>query len=521
MKQHTRILYLLLSLFMVILLMVACSPVGGDSKETQANGGTADTENPDDGLADLGSYDGQEIIISLSKFTSAQIVTESYQYIQGPDSMTSDSVLNKVFDRNADISNSLDINPRYVYTALSYQEIMPDIQQKVLAPGKNTPDFYVDQAWGLIRAQQSGFLKNVICDESKLDINSEGWLTDYMKAFNFNSEEKLYLLAGDYTMDVIRFLHTIACNLTTFENSFTKSGGKQLLYDTVYQGQWTYDQLMTWCEVVFTDNGKNTGIADVDDKLGLVTCNTGLPVMGWVPSVNVVLYDIDESGHWSVHAKNDERAIKVIDKLIDLMGSTQGVLFASGNDIGGDAGVREVFINGNALFTSGVLLSDLETTEYQQMEDDKCLIPYPKIVESDEYYVTTHDGARVGGILINCEGKRFTAVTAWLQAMALSSKDILDEYYNVALKFKYGTDLGTTKMLDVIYENIRAPYWITAYSISESISISWASADNPLGFWHNTTPVTSSNIYVSKYAAIKSSLGRALSDFKTTFERLD
>ncbi len=515
-NKFIRLTCLLLVLLTVLPLAAACSDK--EEKPGQSNGGNGDVGGSEDIFADLRQNDDTEIVISLSKFTSSQITMESYQYIQGPDSMTSDEVQNMVYDRNADVINGINVEPRYVYTTLNWDGIMADIQQKVLAGGKNSPDLYVDQAYGMIRAQQAGFLKNVLEEGSKIDLESEGWYTDYMNAFNFASKEKSYLLAGDYFMDVIRFMNTIGCNLTMFNNLFTKQGGTNLLYDTVEDGKWTYDQMMTWCEAAFVDNGTNKGRADKEDQLGLIADNDGPYVMGWVPSSNVTLFDIQKDGSFKVFKNNDERAINVIDKLMALMDGTQGVLFGMTADID-NAAAREIFIDGKALFTSGVLLSSLETTQYQQMEDDKCVIPYPKLTEDDRYYVTSHDNARVGGILINTA--KFEATTAWCQAMSRTSTAVLDKYYNEALKFRYGTDRGTTKMLDIIYESICAPNWITASAICSTNNIDTSGASAPLAFWYSGTSVPKTNTYISNYASIRSQLDRALIDFNAAFEKLD
>ncbi len=520
MKKSVRIICLLLSLLMVLPTLAACSGDDSGNNKNNNNGQRPDTGDDENNFENLGYYDGEEIVISLSKYTSSEITMESYQYIQGPDQMTADSVQNKIYDRNVDVADAIGVEPRYVYTNLGYSEVMADVQNKVLAPSKNTPDLYIDQVYGMIRAQQSGFLMNVLKDGTNVDLTAKGWYTDYMDAYNFGSDTKLYLLAGDYFMDVIRFLNTVAVNLTMFQNLYPKQGGTKLLYDTVEQGNWTIDQMMTWCEDAFQDTGKVSGKADEDDRLGLISYNGGPAAMGWIPSVNVCAFNVDANGQYSVHTKTDERAVKVIDKLLALMGGTTGVLFAMSAPTNTANAVREIFIDGTALFTSGVLLSYLETTEYLNMEDDKCVIPFPKLEASDKYYVTAHDNARVGSILICTE--KFKETTAWLQAMALTSTDVLDEYYNVALKFKYGTDLGTTKMLDIIYDSICASHWITATAIITTGGVTSSNNGSPLGFWYSgVSSLPASNTYVSLYTSVKSQYGTALNAFEKTFDDLD
>ncbi len=526
MKKSIRILCLILAFSFLLPLAVACNGQeekdGDQTSETDLSTDHSQDEvdRKEEALQKLGYYDEKEIVINLSKFADKEVPMVTYQYIQGPDEMTSDSVQNHIYDRNRYVADTIGVEPRYVYTNSDFDQVLPDIQTKVLAPGKNTPDLYIDQIYGLLRAQQSGFLKNAYDSGSKVDFTTEGWFTDYMNAFNFASEDKRYILAGDYTMDVILFLNTMGCNLSMFQNVFAKQGGTKLLYDTVEDGNWTLDKMMEWCQAAYADSGKIKGVEDQDDQLGYITYNGGTPSMGWMPALQVNLYQVEE-GNYKVFPHSDNRSITAIDKILKLMGGTEGVLYGTSiQGLNSIAAIREVFVDGSALFISGLLLCTLETIQFQEMEDEKGIIPYPKLEATDEYSMQTDDCARAAGILISTE--KFEETTAWLQAMALSSGEILDEYYNVALKFKYGTELGTTKMLDKIYDSIDAPHWVTIEAIYSDYGIVFGAGQHPISFWYaRAVQLPATNTYVSNYAAVKARLHDALNSFKITFDRLN
>ncbi len=514
--KKTRIIAFLLALLMTLPLLAACGG-GGDEKPTKPSGSAIlDDDDPLKEFSEDLDFGGEEVVISLSKFTSPQITSESFLFIQGPDKVTTDTVLNKIYDRNILIADSVGVEPIYVFTNLGWDKIMPDIQQKTMSPGKNTPDLYIDQVVGMLRAQMAGLLVNVLSESETSHINFEegGWYNDYMKAFNFSSDEKQYLLAGDYFMDVIRFLNTMGCNLDLFTQLFYQQNGTDLLYKTVLEGNWTLDTLMEWSEIAHSDKtGTKPGENDEKDQLGLLALSLPGPgSYGWYPSVDVNLYSVDKDGSFYVPATNP-RAVTAIDKMIKMAHQTNGALFDSKMDANG---VRSIFINGTVLFTSGVLLCDLETDEFQNMEDDKCVIPYPKLEATDPYLTTTHDNARVGGILKTTQ--HYEALSAWLQAAALTSTDILNEYYNVSLKFKYGTNINTTKMLDIIYDSICAPYWITTTAITD---INMPVQNSPLHFENTIKTVT--NTFTSGYSAIANKGGlleSSLKDFMKTFNAL-
>ena len=516
MNKRIRILCLILALVMVLPMLFACGD--GEEEETKKPTGPA-ISNKEDPLAEFAKdldFGGEEIVINLSKYTNDQITTESLQFIQGPDKTTTDTVLNKIYNRNNHVSDSIGVEARYVYTNLAYNQIMPDIQQKVVTPGKDTPDLYIDQLYGISRAQMAGYLLNVLSEHETSHINFDegGWYNDYMKAFNLHSDEKLYLLAGDYTMDVIRFLNLMSCNLSLFQELFYKDGGDDLLYDAVTDGEWSYDLLMEWSEVAYRDTPGTDPGPDKNDQLGLFTSyhgGQGPIAMGWLPSANVSLFDVSAQGKFSVPATH-ERAFNVIEKLIKVLHHTTGVYVPQGTDAdSATTDARTAFVNGTSLFTTGVLLYMMETSEYQNMEDEKCVLPYPKYdPKTDDYYVTTHDCARVGGVLKVTQ--KFEETSAWLQAMALTSTDVLDEYYNAALKFKYGSNADTTKILDIIYDSICAPYWYAPINDASTNFTSPLDSFTALG--------SETNNFTSNYASVKGILQSNLEDYVSRFNAL-
>ena len=151
------------------------------------------------------------------------------------------------------------------------------------------------------------------------------------------------------------------------------------------------------------------------------------------------------------------------------------------------------------------------------MEKEKCLIPFPKLNESEDYYVFTHDNARVGGILKSTD--KFEAVSAWVQAASVSSTKILDEYYNVALKYKNGTDYGSTKMLDIVYDHICNPKYIVDTAVLSVTNNSFQQgSQNPTS--HGRVTEDTVNQYANKYQAASSRLDIALTEYKKIFNDL-
>ena len=510
-----RIVTLLLCLAMILPCLAACG--GGGEEETRKS----IVVNEDSPLAQWAAeqqidFGGENIVISLSRHTSAQITDLSTQFIEGPDKITSDSVQNKVMERNEAVATTIGINPRYVYTNLAFDDVKADVEQKIMTPGKDTPDLYIDQVYGMLRAQYAGYFHNAIrtsdTDKSYIDLANGGWYTEYMEAFNFGSDERLYMLAGDYFMDVLRFMNLMSCNLSLFEELFTKQGGTKLLYDSVRQGAWTYDLLTEWCEAAFKDEGTTKGKADENDRLGMLSTHGGPPVLGFLPSMGISMYEIKADGSYAAYPGTDKRSLDAVQATKDILYNSTGVFF---NTDGANDTMRATFVRGKALFMTGTLLCQLESEEFRSMQSDKCVLPYPKLYENDtRYYVSSHDNARVGAILVSSTKR--SAVTAWLQAMALTSEEVRETYYEGALKFKYGADAGTTRLLDTIYESICAPYWIHCNAIPQMVGVTITKHPTD----GQTVTGSPNNTYASDYAASRNALTEAIRLYMKEFNNL-
>ncbi len=532
MKKHSvfaRTLALLILFASLLSLFAAC---GSDDEGKKGSGNKGNTAVTDPLLKPYEELDfgDEEIIISLSEFTSGEITMESYQYIQGPDRVGSDSVLNLVYERNQNVENAVNILPTYVYTNLAYNGIAEDINKHVMMPGKETPDLYIDQIYGLVRAQMSGHLMNVLTKEEKNHFdfgskteNMNGWYNAYMNGFNFASDEKMYMLAGDYFMDVIRMLSLTAANLTDFEAYFLKGDterpdlgtGKDYLYNTVEAGEWTIDKMIEWSNVAYKDTNNNSK-KDKDDRLGVLVYDGGNSAQSLLPSNDVSLYQVSKDGtKYTVGAS--QTAVNSINMWLKAFASKGVHLLKTAEAAGGYADLATIFIDGNTLFAPGIQLFQLETSQMKGMEEQKCLIPYPKLDSKTPYYVFSHDNARVGGILKTTT--KFEAVSAWVQASSVSSSKILDEYYNVALKYKNGVDYGSTKMLDLVYDSICNPKWIVDTAILSTTNNAFTSTEqNPTHYGRVTVDKT--NTYSSKYQSATSRLNEALKAYQETFNGL-
>ena len=114
-----------------------------------------------------------------------------------------------------------------------------------------------------------------------------------------------------------------------------------------------------------------------------------------------------------------------------------------------------MFVQQKILFYPNTL-GAIEDDFLRNMNEDFCLLPYPKFDEAQENYrCSQYDGVPLYGIPITANFDNLPAIGATLEAMcSLSSRDVLPVYYDDALKSKYSRDPETAQMIDLITSSV-------------------------------------------------------------------
>ena len=114
--------------------------------------------------------------------------------------------------------------------------------------------------------------------------------------------------------------------------------------------------------------------------------------------------------------------------------------------------ILNAFASGTLLFGGCAMMGVVEAETYQEMEQQFGLVPIPKLREDLEYNTLIHNVGKCGAISLSTTKPR--QISAFIQYCSENSGDVVNEYYNYAMKYKYTSDAGTAEMLDLIYENI-------------------------------------------------------------------
>ena len=143
-----------------------------------------------------------------------------------------------------------------------------------------------------------------------------------------------------------------------------------------------------------------------------------------------------------------------------------------------ETGVGE-FSDGAVLFSLD-MLNTLRSGAMREMTDDFAVIPTPKAdMNQTEYRSAMHDNNHLIGLPYT--NTRIQATTATLELMAyLSYYNVVPDYINEALKFKYTRDEQAAEMIDLIYASVYTDFgliwekwifgshWIRAYGVTQS-----------------------------------------------------
>jgi hypothetical protein len=172
----------------------------------------------------------------------------------------------------------------------------------------------------------------------------------------------------------------------------------------------------------------------------------------------------------------------------------------------------EYFFNCNILFAMSVL-GELESTAMRGVDFTKGLVPVPKWneQEQEEYHTMVHDQTEIGVIFSNAPS--FTKASAFMQAANEESEEVLHEYYEKGLKFKYSDDKNIRAMIDLVHDTIDNPFGLHMPCIIANNfgngSAGWIWTGTCFGALNNTVAST----FGSEKIAYETALQKTLEDF--------
>ena len=454
MKKLTRAFALLLAV-----LMLACTAVGMVSCGDNDTPATT-TKNPGSSTTTPGSrhwindYDpsvnaGKTLRIAINDYAMTKSAEPSTAYIKGADDTGSDALMSFVNERNENVAVSLGLDPDTGVTYTLHEDQADKAVEwlRTNISTQNAYDIVIDEEHGLVRAMLNGWLANAIDSTdgtSYINLDADGWMKDYTLGMTLNHGQ-VYMLGGDYTMDLIRYAFVMYMNSTYYKEDMNQN--LEDFYGVINDFDWDWNYFIN---IVQTAQTSTTGSLTTEDVWSFLSGS--MIYRAAIYSSGVDVFDFDENGTPSY--VNDPTILhSFVSKVIELQ-EQKGVSFNA-------ADVFTRFTNGKALFYAGCYLCELESQPIQDMQKYNVLvIPYP-VFKADEDTVVTHyntlisDNAKVAAIPYM--SNQFSLATAYIQLSMEDSADIMDYYYDRYLKGTTSKDEGNAAIIDKIKDGILSP----------------------------------------------------------------
>lgn len=316
-----------------------------------------------------------------------------------------------------------------------------------------------------------------------------GYMLEYMNSLTL-SQTKMYLLASDYYIDLIRAFFIVPVNIAMFEeisgvdpsvHKDRNGDGKTDIVDfsimVIDDKEWTYDTVIAYASV-YKPQGAQTSIND--EKIGFAVTRGSMQAAGLLYTTSITIihkvkqevgYDYDYFYPGSTGHENDgnmEDLYTFTDNLTNLFRKT-GICASNTSNV---ELVRNKFANNQILFGDVMCLGSLAYEQYQAMKGEDgsggfAIAPVPlyrDIVDAngshkgnDNYLTQIHNIGRVGAISVAT--KKFAQCSAYLNYQSTHSTDILNYYYDNTLKYDVASGSEEDiKMLDYIRYNVRSSF---------------------------------------------------------------
>ncbi len=372
----------------------------------------------------------------------------------------------------------------------------------------DAPDIYCNFAYDMTCAQLRGCFANLkdtswengnyfrfndpdynpISDDYFDAEAGEGYFYEYMQSLSL-SRDKMYILASNYTIDVIRAMTVVPVNIAMLESIFPEdswTGDMNSLndfYDLVwrdadkvainqkYETGFTYDVLAHYAQKIYMDCNRGNKLGNTvgfiaDRSSGLASSaflySSGISIINRTPEADAVNYTYYYPEHnialnefaeavTALFRNNAEKGVITV---------TRSEAEAYDPNVKGELElIRRKFACNEVLFGGVVMVGQLEDDVYQAMReggrDGFGILPVPVYQSGQDYLTLVHNLARVVAIGKGSSVK--SQCSAYLDYVSRDSATILETYYTQVLADATGgiAALQNKEMLTYIRNHVR------------------------------------------------------------------
>ena len=495
-----RILALLLAA-MILASAVSCG--NGNEKETDkatdsdttANSTETETEETKltDSLPDDLDFGGATYTIYARE--DLEWGTEMYV-----DELNGEIVNDAIYNRSRNVDDRLNVSigqitaPGIWGNEASFQEA---IRSAVMA-GDDTYQLVAGYAYFITALATDGLFMNLL-DVPYIDFEKPWWNSDLRDELTLY--DQLYFACGDLSLTLLS---------STFCMFFNKDMATKYsvpdLYETVQNGDWTYDNMYSLVQSIAVDlNGD--GKMDAEDEYGLV-----MPIGNQCDllfaAFDQPLTAKNADGSISIRM-GDPKAQDIADKMMDLFTKNDGA-FCVTEENNTEQTHYLPFREGRALLVTASF--NFAEKTLRSLDLSYGIIPFPKYDENQEKYQTiSQDAYSLFCVPLTAgDAEMIGAVT---EALAFDSyENVTPAYFESAMKAKYSQDEASARMLDLIRDGLTFNFgFVNSSSCENMIHILRNVASSNKGY---------ASIYAANEAKYTAALDTLVAKYKELGEKL-
>ena len=424
----------------VLMTATACGTTAQPGNDTEPSGTTAPEETTvgetgraqaKDSLPDK-KYDGAEFTI---------LYRDEWAYEFLAEEENGDIINDAVLKRNRAVEDRFDVklNLYGVHGTYDAAEFRDAVNNSVLA-GDSEYDLVAGYQANMITPAMEGYFMNVY-DMPYIDTERPWWSEKCNTSLTVNN--KLFMTTGDIAL-------TLWDNMYVFY--FNKKLAEQYsmpdMYQLVKDGKWTVDKLYELSTQVSQDLNGDTKF-DENDLYGFLTTKQN-HARAWIVAGETPITRQNDDGMMEACFVT-ERTQNLLDKLLKLYYSDSTYM---GNDVLAEPNNKEepiIFTADRALFMSGYLGN---ASILRNMDTDFGIIPYPMYdEEQDGYRTTSHNSVSMICFPVTVKDPEMSAIIA--EALCAESyRNVIPQYYDIALKAKGARDDESGEMIDLIRDGL-------------------------------------------------------------------
>jgi len=405
---------------------------------------------------------------------------------------TTDIVYSKIYERNLSVEERLNVDIDFMEcTVSSWQESSSELKREIQTMSAAFEAVFAGNQ-RIIQQKIFNYFHN-LNDSEYIDIEERWWYPDAIMEVSVDNYNYRFLY-GDIHLTDLGQAGCIYYNKVLYEQYISPDKNPDELYTKVLEGKWTLEEFDRIVKKSHIEKGGD-GSADI---YGLA-----MTYQEWNhylrESAGIRMYERNEYG-MPVFNFRDDRSIEFTNKLYSLYYENEGCINALyRNQVNNSS-----FVDSTLMFDMNRIMHSLNE-KMREMKDDFGIVPYPKLNEDQEEYITLLHNATVATCIpvSTDEDRANEEISALIEALASESyRRVAVAFYETALKTAYNRDDLSAQMIDII----TAQHDTVKSTLTKNFAYEYTQSLGGIGSLFNALMAAGNTNFASQY---DSSIGAA------------